>query len=114
MFFFLIFLGCTGKGTDSTPESASDSDATCIAEGDEFDARTLDTECCSGLVGASLEDIPRDDYTQDDYPKGCGPAEGVPPSLLVCIACGDGVCGLDEHYCNCAEDCAQGEVGPTR
>ncbi|MDP2309210.1 MAG: hypothetical protein Q8P18_24515 [Pseudomonadota bacterium] len=94
------------------PDSTEDHVRECIQEGEEFLVKDLTASCCSGLVGVSAEDIPRDDYTQDDYPPGSGPEAGTPPDLFVCIECGDGVCGLAEHFCNCAADCEGGEVGP--
>lgn len=33
--------------------------------------------------------------------------------VLACAACGDAECGLMETFCNCPEDCEDGEVGPT-
>jgi hypothetical protein len=68
-------------------------------------AKHLEEECCDNLVPVSAADIPRDDYTLDDYPPGCGPAPGVPVDVMICVACGDGVCGLKEQFCNCPDDC---------
>ena len=42
--------------------------------------------------------------TYEGYPEGCGPGP-APPSILVCVTCGDGTCGAGESPCNCAADC---------
>lgn len=116
----LILASCTGapagKESPAVDSAAGDEqeEATraCVEEGDWYFVRYIDT-CCEGLAGVSAEDIPRDDYTQDDYPPGCGPEAGTPPDVFLCVACGDGVCGVAEHFCNCATDCEFGEVGPS-
>jgi hypothetical protein len=45
----------------------------------------------------------RDPPELDGLPPGCD--DVGPPSILVCLRCGDGVCGTAENYCNCAADC---------
>ena len=49
--------------------------------------------CCPGLVTRSSYDISSDGECQ----------ELVGGAL--CLACGDGVCGVGEDFCNCPEDC---------
>jgi hypothetical protein len=29
----------------------------------------------------------------------------MPPSLMVCVDCGDGACGEGENHCICPDDC---------
>jgi hypothetical protein len=46
------------------------------------------------------------------YTTGEGPFSGCSYPLCdcyVCTKCGDGICGKGENYCNCKEDCKEGE-----
>jgi len=112
--------GCGARSTDAPGRGPKESGSAaiaaaaktaCIPEGSKFFAKSKVEACCSGLVAVSAEDVPRSDYRQDDYPPGCGPKPATPPDLMICVACGDGVCGLEEHFCNCPADCASGKTG---
>jgi hypothetical protein len=74
----------------------------CVPAGGEIEGKVICALCCDGLV----EREPMVETTQvfDGYPEGCGPGP-APPSILVCVACGDGVCGEGENRCVCPEDC---------
>ena len=113
--------GCGARPSESSsqprPEesrsvAAAASASACTGEGGKLFAKSKEERCCAGLVRVSAEDIPRSDYVQDDYPRGCGPRPATPPDLMYCLACGDGVCGLGEHFCNCPADCRSGQLGP--
>jgi hypothetical protein len=61
----------------------------CSASGHVFDAKETCSICCGGLsrINASLCD------------------KSAPPSLFVCLPCGNGVCDEGESSCSCPEDC---------
>jgi hypothetical protein len=87
------------QGVNCIPAAllADQSRAACRGEGQDIEGKAMGmgVRCCQGLAAiasASLE------HTE------CQPA---PPSVLVCVRCGDGVCGKGENRCNCAEDCAR-------
>jgi hypothetical protein len=61
----------------------------CVAEGAMFDPKQLCSYCCAGLTRMNVCD-----------------GQGGPTSVFVCTACGDGICGLGEAYCNCPADCS--------
>lgn len=84
----------------------------CTEVGGEYFAKELHARCCAGLtnVNAFLVPDPLGTYPGDDLPAGCGDG-GAPPDLMVCVACGDGVCGEAEHVCNCPEDCPPADTG---
>jgi hypothetical protein len=94
-----IFLSCNNSSESSIP---------CTQEGGEYFAKFLEEKCCDNLVPVSAMDVPMKDYPGDDYPPGCG-AGDAPPDLMFCVACGDGVCGLKEQFCNCPADCPRPE-----
>jgi len=73
----------------------------CREAGEEFEAKIECALCCDGLTRA--EPLMETDDVLDGYPKGCGPV--APPSVFVCVACGDGTCGAGENRCVCPEDC---------
>jgi hypothetical protein len=95
-----IFLSCDNSSGSSVP---------CTQEGGIYFAKHLEEECCDDLVPINLAFIPMDDYTGDDCPPGCGFDDYTPVDVMVCIACGDGVCGLKEQFCNCPADCPRPE-----
>jgi hypothetical protein len=70
----------------------------CSAEGETVEAKEICTHCCAGLTRAEIS-----------APAATtGECESVgPPSLFVCVHCGDGVCSEDENVCNCDEDCSR-------
>ncbi|MFH0739588.1 MAG: hypothetical protein V1819_00680 [bacterium] len=55
--------------------------------------------CCAGLQGVYSQDV----YYTDDQGDTC--AIGATPRNVVCVACGNGVCGAGESKCNCPQDC---------
>ncbi len=75
---------------------------TCIGAGEEFEGKVECTRCCEGLD--QTQPMVETDKTFPDYPAGCGPGP-EPPSIVLCVACGDGVCGAGENRCVCPEDC---------
>jgi hypothetical protein len=67
----------------------------CVSAGGMFDGKEICALCCAGLTRVHL------------VGSGDGGAcvlDG-PPSLFVCVACGDGTCGAGENTCNCPGDC---------
>jgi hypothetical protein len=77
----------------------------CIGKGETFEAKIAGAQCCEGLVRAEL-DVETDEVFED-YPPGCGPGS-APPSVKICLECGNQVCEEGENACNCAEDCPRG------
>lgn len=75
----------------------------CIADGGDIEGKVICAVCCSGQDAREPMVETTDSY--DGYPEGCGPGAG-PPDILVCVTCGDGVCGAGENKCVCPEDCA--------
>ena len=74
----------------------------CIAEGRLGDDARTDA-CCNGLTRIS-----------NRHPSNMGGCDDGPAGTFLCTDCGDGVCGLYENKCNCAEDCASaGECSST-
>jgi len=76
----------------------------CRQEGELLEGKIICGLCCEGLQ--QKEPMIETDDGPSDYPDGCGPGE-APPSILVCVACGDGICGSAENRCICPEDCTQ-------
>lgn len=76
----------------------------CRAAGEQYEAKVICARCCEGLEHRGiLEPGNRVGPDVDGLPDGCdAPA---PPSLRVCIRCGDGTCGPGENFCNCPADC---------
>ena len=67
----------------------------CVAQGNTLEAKDICSTCCPGLT--RIESSERVDGGT------CEPT--APPSVFVCAACGDGVCGAGENACNCPGDC---------
>jgi hypothetical protein len=76
----------------------------CIGDGEEYEGKVICAFCCDGLT--QMEPMIETDEVFKDYPPGCGPAK-APPSIVVCVACGDGKCGPGENRCVCPADCAE-------
>jgi hypothetical protein len=76
----------------------------CRREGEVYEGKIICARCCDGLERSSVI-VPGDEVPPelDELPEGCD--FGAPDSILVCIRCGDGVCGPGESFCNCPEDC---------
>ncbi len=68
----------------------------CVEAGGTLEGKDICATCCPGLTRTGRE-APMGD-------AGACEDEG-PPSLLVCVACGDGTCGAGENPCNCPADC---------
>jgi len=67
----------------------------CTGAGETLEAKDICSVCCAGLTRISR-----------DAPGDGGACEPAPiPSLFLCSACGDGVCGDGENRCNCPGDC---------
>jgi hypothetical protein len=105
MFTLLLsaLLSCSNAVVTSEPPPADTGEPVeCTPEGGELWGKSESAYCCEGLV-----------QTQQD-PYDCDAGEDVAgPDGLLCVACGDGACGLMETWCNCPDDCDEGEVGPT-
>ncbi len=74
----------------------------CIPDGEQLEGKVICAFCCSGE--AAREPMVETTEVFDGYPEGCGPGD-APPSILVCVTCGDGTCGEGENRCVCPEDC---------
>jgi hypothetical protein len=78
----------------------------CREQGEEYEGKVICAHCCEGLTrGALLEPGDAVAPELDGLPAGCD--DVAPPSLGVCIACGDGACLAGENFCNCPADCAR-------
>jgi hypothetical protein len=113
---------CCAKGTgkaccEGVPRSPSGSAmcfqygglyGDCRAAGELYEGKVLCAGCCDGLERSSMVE-PGDEVPPelDGLPEGCD--ETAPPSILVCIRCGDGICGAGENFCNCLADCPRPE-----
>jgi hypothetical protein len=64
----------------------------CTEEGKSYEAKIVGARCCEGLT-------PSPSYTPSCQETG-------PPSLMMCLACGDGLCSAIENKCNCPGDCS--------
>ncbi len=75
------------------------SPATCLAEGENGKSGFELTTCCEGLTS-----VPNSKFETVGDASGytcLQPQDGS----FVCTNCGDGICGLGENQCNCAQDC---------
>lgn len=77
--------------------STGDLPAECVPEGQGFvGAVEPFATCCAGLVMMI-------NYT--NFKVRCeAPAQGAEVDFI-CLACGDGTCGVGETFCNCPSDC---------
>lgn len=76
----------------------------CRKAGEQYEGKVICAQCCPGLTrGAILVHGDRVPPSADQLPEGCD--DEAPPSLGVCIQCGDGLCGPGENFCNCPDDC---------
>lgn len=66
----------------------------CRAEGMDIDGKDIGGACCPGLSAVAATG-----------PGSAGCTRIAPPSIQVCVRCGDGVCGAGENRCNCPKDC---------
>ena len=71
----------------------------CRAEGEEYEGKIICAHCCQGLERVASADVVS---TDGGAPLECSYG---PPSLLRCVRCGDGTCGVGENPCNCPRDC---------
>lgn len=70
----------------------------CRREGEEYEGKITCAHCCAGLTAVSASDI----VSSDGGRELCS---DPPPSVLRCVYCGDGTCGIGESRCNCPQDC---------
>lgn len=66
----------------------------CRGEGMDIDGKDIGGACCPGLSAVAATG-----------PGGAGCTRIAPPSVQVCVRCGDGTCGAGENRCNCPKDC---------
>ncbi|MEY4580204.1 MAG: hypothetical protein RL701_4907 [Pseudomonadota bacterium] len=74
----------------------------CREVGEDIERKVVGARCCDGAVAAGLFAVV---LKSQDYPTGC--MRQGPPSLAVCLACGNGNCEADENRCNCDKDCRE-------
>lgn len=76
----------------------------CRKAGEQYEGKVICAHCCPGLTRAAIV-VPGNQVpsSADHLPEGCD--DVAPPSLGVCIQCGDGICGPGESFCNCEQDC---------
>ena len=69
-------------------------------------AKKYNINCCKGLKPLSDENY----YTgKGNSLDGDGCFYNAFSRGSVCLPCGDGICGDNENYCNCREDCPRPE-----
>lgn len=68
----------------------------CVPEGQSLEAKDICSICCGGLVRLEAS-------ASNGDAGACAPTG--PPSIFICGACGNGVCGPGENACNCPGDC---------
>jgi len=95
--------GDCGEGLQCQPDGTCAPD--CLGEGETYLGEPGDGKCCPGLVPAEVcaadYDVPCDPPSNCCHECFC-PLAGY----YLCTSCGDGICGLGETECNCA-DCGQ-------
>lgn len=70
----------------------------CRMEGEEYEGKVTCAHCCESLGAVSSAEV----TSLEGEALRCS----VPPvSLLRCVHCGDGTCGVGENRCNCPQDC---------
>ena len=69
----------------------------CAVEGSSVPVVPGALDCCPGLASIGCEGPPTAEVCEGD----CAGA-------VICARCGNGLCGLGENACNCAQDCAPG------
>jgi hypothetical protein len=84
---------CDGAWTCAGGQCAWECTVPCVAEGGSVAVIPNAPACCAGL-GKVPCDAP-------DAEGQCQSCDGA----SVCVACGDGQCGLGENPCNCPADC---------
>jgi hypothetical protein len=67
---------------------------TCLNHGSKFDGKIICAHCCEDLTRAEIHE------TFGDACRSTGP-----PSVFICVLCGDGVCSPEENRCRCPQDC---------
>ena len=91
---------CPGGGTSFTCQPYGGSYRRCIGAGEIYEGKVACALCCDGLVRKNLDEPEPATGSQE---RVC--TRDAPPSLLICIRCGDGVCGAGENSCRCPADC---------
>lgn len=86
----IVGVNCVPESALGTPEDQ------CAGSGEMIEAKMLGEHCCEGLQAM--------DYTGRDENGQC--INLGPPSIKVCVACGDNQCTKGETSCNCPEDCS--------
>ncbi|MFZ2455246.1 MAG: hypothetical protein WAX07_02045 [Candidatus Altiarchaeia archaeon] len=96
----------SGENRCNCPEDCSGTSTTtltnqnCAKEGETAGHFNNDLpQCCSGL--SKIVDEPR--------PDGRGGCSLTPAGFMICVNCGDGICGKGENRCNCPQDCSNTE-----
>jgi hypothetical protein len=77
----------------------------CRKAGEQYEGKVNCARCCPGLTRVNILELgDKLPPATDQLPEGCD-LGAASISIGVCIACGDGVCGVAESFCNCPEDC---------
>jgi hypothetical protein len=66
----------------------------CRPHGALFEAKITCAHCCGGLTRVSPDVLENGECRST-----------APPSLFICLNCGDGICSPDENPCRCPADC---------
>jgi hypothetical protein len=100
---------------DAGTDAGTDASVACVEAGaalgdpHNYPGR-LNLVCCAGLtVTQDLVPGTRDPPATDHLPPGCDVLAVDAPGL--CLACGDGICGVSENFCNCPQDCPPPDAG---
>jgi hypothetical protein len=81
-------------GVNCVPAALAQRQLPCRAQGEDIDGKDFGVKCCASLHAEPvLEHVDGHCVTR------------APPSVRVCVQCGDGVCGSGENFCNCPADC---------
>jgi hypothetical protein len=98
-------VGCCGGTPQGTCFKYGGAYGACRQAGEQIEGKIICARCCDGLQAVS-QLVPGNQFPPavDGLPDGCD-LSPAPESLLVCVRCGDGICGPGENSCICPSDC---------
>jgi hypothetical protein len=67
----------------------------CRPHGADLEGKVTCAHCCGGLVRVKPDMVGADGLCMSI----------APPSIFICLRCGDGVCSPEENRCRCPVDC---------